>query len=353
MQRFVALVKAAGTPVSYIFRPWPTLWYELAYLTERSVSEPQVHQAKTTELVAVRARYHDNSTGSGHYVWAFAVHDDLIHGVGSTEPVRAGRERTEYFTPGTWILNHQVPGFDETSQTVSLLAGSPTTVTWNKAVAGPSSQLTSTDPHRGRGVWRDSHQLVAMPPMFSDSAGRPRVPWSGPATGSITLYRDGQQIGTEPNPGFALFPLPDDAANYRLVAEAVVAPGSSILSTKVTAAWTFRSSVADEGKPMPLLTVRFDPTVNLRNEAPAGPFSFPAYLSRQDGGVVKATSFTVEVSYDDGETWGPATVNPDGDHYQVTVQNPGTGYAALRAEASDPDGNTVEQTVLRGYAIGR
>ena len=104
---------------------------------------------------------------------------------------------------------------------------------------------------------------------------------------------------------------------------------------------------------VPLLTVRFDPTVNLRNEAPAGPFSFPAYLSRQDGGVVKATSFTVEVSYDDGETWGPATVNPDGDHYQVTVQNPGTGYAALRAEASDPDGNTVEQTVLRGYAIGR
>ncbi|MET7971334.1 S8 family serine peptidase [Micromonospora sp. NPDC005305] len=353
MQRFVALVKAAGTPVSYVFRPWPALRYELAYLTERKVSEPQVHQAKTAGLVAVRARYHDNSADSRHVVQAFAVYDDLMVGVGSFEPVRAGQERTEYFTPGTWNLNHQVATFDGTSQTVSLRAGYRATVTWNKAVAGPSWQLTSTDPHSGQGVWRDRRLLVAMPPMFSDPAGRPRVPWSGLATGSITLYRDGQQVGTEPDPGFALFPLPDDAASYRLVAEATVAPGSATLSTKVSAAWTFRSSVADEGKPVPLLTVRFDPAVDLRNRAPAGKFSFPAYVSQQGGGATRATSFTVDVSYDDGKTWRPTLVTADGDHYQVTTQNPVTGYATLRAKATDANGNTVEQTVLRGYAIGR
>ena len=50
--------------------------------------------------------------------------------------------------------------------------------------------------------------------------------------------------------------------------------------------------------------------------------------------------------------WRPAAVRADSGHYQVEVQNPSSGYATLRARATDAAGNSVEQTVVRAFAIG-
>lgn len=61
----------------------------------------------------------------------------------------------------------------------------------------------------------------------------------------------------------------------------------------------------------------------------------------------------VDVSYDDGRTWHEAAVKRAGSQWTVTVHHPVSGHAALRAKVTDVDGNTVEHTVLRAYAIGR
>jgi hypothetical protein len=76
-----------------------------------------------------------------------------------------------------------------------------------------------------------------------------------------------------------------------------------------------------------------------------------ALPERQDGKTT-ITSYAVDVSYDDGATWLPTTVTPTGDHWTVSATHPNTGYASLRARATDADGNTVNQTVLRAYQIG-
>jgi len=61
----------------------------------------------------------------------------------------------------------------------------------------------------------------------------------------------------------------------------------------------------------------------------------------------------VNASYDDGKTWQPATVVSDGAKWKVTVNHPATkgGYVSLRVTAEEPNGNSVEQTVIRAYQL--
>jgi hypothetical protein len=66
----------------------------------------------------------------------------------------------------------------------------------------------------------------------------------------------------------------------------------------------------------------------------------------EDTGEV--TSPTVEVSFDDGETWRRAPVLTG----HVFRWHPrGEGFVSLRATATDTAGNTVEQTAIRAYGI--
>ncbi|MEV4658782.1 S8 family serine peptidase [Micromonospora sp. NPDC049301] len=354
-QRFATLVKAGETTASYTSRPETASRYELAYGVQRQVTSPQVHRPRTRELAAVRTTYHDNGPDSVRYFGAVTPFFGTSLSAGWTLPVRVPQERTEYFTPGTWELDLGWRGGDMLRDTLHLAAGRDHRLAWNKAVAGPTFRGTTwTQDGERRWAWRKDGAIDVILPMYGDAAGRPRqpFPYDGTDTGSISLYRNGALVRTEPVPDAARFDVPDEPATYRLVAETSRAGEWWPLWAKVSAAWNFRSSVADEAAALPLLTARFDPAVNVRNQASGGKFTFPAYVERQGADGVTVASFTVDVSYDDGGTWQPATVTRAGDHWAVSVTNPGTGYASLRARAADTDGNTVEQTSLRAYQIG-
>jgi hypothetical protein len=124
------------------------------------------------------------------------------------------------------------------------------------------------------------------------------------------------------------------------------------LSTKVAASWTFRSSAEQEGAALPLLTVRFDPAVDVRNRMPGGASKIPVSVERQEDKHPKVTELAVEVSYDDGDHWQAAPVSRTDDHWTITLRQPKAGFVSLRAKAVDDAGNTVNQTVIRGYEIG-
>jgi hypothetical protein len=62
-------------------------------------------------------------------------------------------------------------------------------------------------------------------------------------------------------------------------------------------------------------------------------------------------SLTVQVSYDDGETWQRVVPRRTGSDWLALVQNPDRGFVSLRAVAVDADGNSVDQTIIRAYRI--
>ncbi|MCW6008146.1 S8 family serine peptidase [Micromonospora sp. CPCC 205371] len=343
--RFAALVKAGATRVSYTSRPLSASRYEMAYAVQGQVTTAQVHRPRTRDLVAVRTAYHDNVADSRRYFAATTTIHGAPLGGGWTEVTKAPQERIEYFTPGTWEL--QSNGYwgprDSMDETVRLEAGREYRIVWNKAVSGPAF------PDGSWAVRRDGALDVTLP-MYSDGAGRPRVPFDWDTdTGSIKLYRDGNLVGEEPVPHHARFAVPPEQTTYRLEATTSRSVDWWPLSTSVSAAWTFRSSAAGEGAALPLLTVRFDPAVDLRNRAPGGrAYGFPATVS---GTGARVTSLAVDVSYDDGRTWTPAAVTRSGGRWAVAVTHPASGYASLRARATDADGNAVVQTILRAYAL--
>ncbi len=354
--RFVAHARTEGATASYVSTPLSTLRYELAYGVEGQVTTPQVHRPRTRDLAEVRTAYHDNAPGEVRVAANMRFFGGSL-GATYAAGTASQQVRKEYFTPGTWLLQWNLAWRGSLTDTRTFVAGKRHEIAWNKAVAGPSLRgltVTYSGEEPRPWVWRRNGVIDMALPMYGDAAGRPRS--SGAmrgVTGSISLYRGDTLVGTTPDPTWATFPVPDEDGTYRLVAESNRAGDENWpLWTTIGADWTFRSSSAGDAKALPLLTARFDPAVDIRNRAPGGRrFSFPAYVERQDGAAT-VTAFTVEVSYDDGRTWQPATTRRTGDHWTVGVSHPATGHASLRATATDSDGNSVRQTVLRAYEIG-
>lgn len=75
-------------------------------------------------------------------------------------------------------------------------------------------------------------------------------------------------------------------------------------------------------------------------------FAVPVWTS------TTATSVRVEVSYDDGRTWHRAAVRGSGDRWTASVLHPRSGHASVRMTVVDPQGNRLEQTVIRAYELG-
>nr|WP_243859869.1 S8 family serine peptidase [Amycolatopsis arida] len=355
-ERFATYARTAGATASYANRPFTDLRYELAYGVEGQVTTPQVHRPKTRDLTEVRTAYHDNAPGAVHF-WAAWRFFGTTVGSLYLQPAASGQVRTEYFTPGTWDLLWSSARRGELTDTREFAARGRHAIAWNKAVAGPSLRgltMTYIGEEPRPWAWRKDDVFDLSLPMYGDAAGRPRqLRTADGVTGSISLYQGGTLVRTVPDPTRATIPVPSEDGAYRLVAESHRADESWPLWTKVSAEWTFHSSAAGDRKALPLLNARLAPDVDVHNRAPGNrAFTFPAYVERQDGDA-NVTKLTVEVSYDDGSTWRQARVRSRGDHWTVLVKHPATGYASLRATATDTDGNTVRQTVLRAYQIGK
>jgi hypothetical protein len=202
-------------------------------------------------------------------------------------------------------------------------------------------------------VGRAGDELQAFVPLFGDRAGRAGASAGG---AQLKLYRDGVEIpASEQGLGSAVFPVPAERGRYRL--EATAERGAPYtLSTRVAGVWEFDSAHGDRAVvPLPLSAVRFTPRLDANQSAPAGrSFAIPVSVQTQAGSDAGDNrTLTVEVSYDDGATWTPAQLRHEHGRTTVVVNHPaGAGYVSLRAKATDTQGNTVEQTIVRAYRRG-
>ncbi|MEU0534445.1 S8 family serine peptidase [Amycolatopsis tolypomycina] len=221
---------------------------------------------------------------------------------------------------------------------------------WNTGVFGPAFPPYPGSPAEWAGRTGDTVYFDLWP--FGDSS-------SGHYGQSVTdsaetvLYRGTERIGSQPWVGYHEFDVPPGESPYRLHSEAVRS-GSAELSTKVTADWTFRSGTVPgaEVRPIPLMAVRFTPWLDDHNRAPGGvPFVVPVRVEHTDQ-QARITSLTVRVSYDDGGTWQAVPVWRGDGQWLAGLRHPaGAAFVSLRATAIDSAGNTVDQTIIRGYRL--
>lgn len=196
------------------------------------------------------------------------------------------------------------------------------------------------------GTWgaRLDNQVEVRLPLLSDGSGNAGVPVAE-GNGRTTLHRGDELIGEFPQAGMGQFVLPAEPGRYRLSTEL---NRESELSSHISGTWTFESAPTDTVEPLPLSAVRFTPEVDDSGSAVRGKQEVPVFLQGHEGKPVPAQELSVEVSYDEGTDWNPARV-VDG---KIVLNHPdGAQSVSLRANATDEQGNTVEQTVIKAYTL--
>ncbi len=217
---------------------------------------------------------------------------------------------------------------------------------------------------------RDADELFFWLEDLGDSAaghyGAFDTRWENSAT---RLYRDGSLVISRRTARGVLEAVPA-ASTYRLEVDSFSdAPWSWGWKTK--SAWTFSSAAPSRPSALPswyecgvgrgrdcaylpLLFARYDMPLDALNRAPAGrSFSFDLSVSGQAyAPAPRLKSVGLEVSYDDGKTWRPASLRGSAGDYRVTVQHPKTApFVSLRLRAEDRSGNVLTQEVTRAYKL--
>ncbi|HEY7595584.1 MAG TPA: S8 family peptidase [Actinophytocola sp.] len=216
---------------------------------------------------------------------------------------------------------------------------------YGRAVFGPG--LPPTEFPWG---YRIGDDLGVSIPMFTDAGGNSG--YSVVDSAATRLYRGEELVGETAEPGFGEFTgLPAGAADYRLTTELTRAAPFD-LATSISAEWTFRSSHVDGEEPaaLALNTVHFTPVLDEQDSAKRGkPFLVPLVLQDETGAYSRPRRVTVEASYDEGETWQrvPVLLN-----LVAALNHPAAAESvSLRVSASDRDGNTVKETLIRAYKL--
>jgi subtilisin family serine protease len=319
--------------------------YHLAWFVEGAFPTGFHRTAARRDLATVRADHAaqaDGSTGSKAVVGA-----DPDLGASTLTvftPIDAPLTRTEYLNTDDgleWLsLFDEVVSTDVGAQAVVQLDGEPTAYQrgrgydqrWNYGVFGPAPAVS-----------RSGDVLQIAPRLYGDAAGHVGT---APATGTVSVFRNGEPLATEPLTRSVSVPVPPEPADYR-VELAAVRIGPAPLSGQTTVAWEFRSGPADAG-PLPVSVVRFSPNLAPDNTVRAGgrPLLVPVSVDTA-GSAGELASLTVEVSFDDGATWedGPVIAG----RYVLVHHPSGDGFVSLRATATDAESNRVEQTIVRAY----
>jgi subtilisin family serine protease len=260
--------------------------------------------------------------------------------------------RVDYVSPdGVWVESGGgVLGeaFVEPSQRYA--AGSRQEKSWARQPLRPDwfGGGTSQSPCMPAPVTRTSGLLSVSLVELTDQHDRftclgrwPGSEWVDNTKRAMTLYRDGQVVGTHAGAS-GDFPMARRAATYRLAYD-LDAGAVLSMSTKVSTAWTFRSSAPSgtASVPVPLLSV--DYAFGQRAE----------FTVRQAPGTAtqKVTGFTAWTSTDDGATWTPMTVcRVARNRFAAELPAVAAGQpVSLRVTATADGGSALEQTIIRAY----
>ncbi|MEU4242540.1 S8 family serine peptidase [Actinoplanes sp. NPDC026619] len=317
-----------------------------------------VTAAEQTRLARIDQHFHRLDMAdavTGHKRYGLSPEGEFL-AENSTESVSG--DRTDYVTPGfAWIdeafwndtvtqegIAHYAPG----SRQEKTWVRQPLRSDWFDDPAGSPSGCEPAAPSRTSGnihlelvTLTDEHQRFdCLSGGFGLDIDR-----------KLTLTRNGRLVGTATD-SIADFPVPRDAANYRLTYD-VDASAAIPVSTRISTAWTFRSAgPAGTGTiPLPLLSVDYRLPLDAANQPlPSGSATF---VVRQAHGVrnQQVNDFAVSTSLDGGTTWQSAPVSKvAAGEFRADLPKPAADSAvSLRVTAAGSAGSGIDQTIIDAY----
>ena len=179
---------------------------------------------------------------------------------------------------------------------------------------------------------------------------------SGSNETTMELYEDGRLLASD-DQAWGTYTATSARADYRLELDVARTKDPQwAYSTTTNTTWEFGSARPGNGSAdLPLLEVDYDVPVDLANTARGGRFErlgfSVGYAGRPDR-AARLRDLDAWISYDDGGTWQRLHTSALGSSRSAIVWHPREGgFASLRVRATDRDGNSIEQTVVRAYGI--
>ncbi|MET8912712.1 S8 family serine peptidase [Micromonospora sp. NPDC004551] len=345
--------------------------YEVVRALPSGIPPNLSHQVTASELATfarIDQRFHrldkpGSTTGHQRYAWT-ADHLNVLDSYTENVPTN----RVDYLSPGFFyddeaFYSDPNNDYDAVTQEAhrQYAPGSRHTKTWVRQPLrpdwydDPATSLSACQPKPIRRTRGNLHvhlvELADQHQRFDCLGGFDE--FEEPAKRKLTLYRDGRLVG-EHTASSGDFTIPQQAGEYRLTHE-LDASGVLPVSTKVSTAWTFRSTGPSDlsSVPVPLLSVDYALPLDAANHPTGGTAGFTVH---QAHGVAKqrVTGFELWTSTDDGITWQPMSVRAgdDGD-VTATLPRPAAGQAvSLRVKVTADGGSGIDQTIIRAYRAG-
>ncbi|WP_406343334.1 S8 family peptidase [Streptomyces sp. NBC_01578] len=340
-------LKLGGTEISpYV--------YDLLFAESGAISADQTYKLDQTNLVKQKVRYHAARADEISYDRLHTFRPWQLFSIDTGQYLYTGTERTEYHLadPDTRVWHNADPAYDAQQGQWSHLrtydkAGTEPAEDWFRQVVRPA-----TDNEYGLSE-RTGDKLTFTVAELSDSTpGHYGYVDGTQATSKGTLYADGAPVGDAAYGGWGAFDVPAAEASYRFVLDTRRTADWAPYSTSTHTEWSFTSAHTAETTALPLLSVDYDVKgLDLLNRA-AGPELTLGLSVRNQVGSIEAHDLKAWASYDDGTSWKEVKVIHDKGGYLADIKNAkGAKFVSLRVQASDQDGNTIDQTVLRAYDV--
>ena len=312
------------------------------------------YRPKKSDLARIDSRF-GGTAGTTGDEGRYDMQDFDQFGVALQTIQALGTTRTDWVTPGGerfgWYDQADSPALQERSLITSPAKGSRTQSDWFLAAFRPRLNESQGLPDR-------QGDFVSLNvPGWGDSGpghdGFDQNLWGeGDALHeTVTLYQGATDLGSTVYQQLNLDLPSSDPLPYRLVAEtsqSSVLPNSPASRTE----WDFTSG--NGYVTLPLIQLDYDLATDLNGDvARSGTITLTASHLAGVTGAGTIDGATLQVSYDDGSDWVPATLREQADgSWTASFKAPKpAAFLSLRATAKDDAGNAVSQTVLRAYGV--
>ncbi|MFD3660745.1 S8 family serine peptidase [Streptomyces sp. NPDC058659] len=337
--------------------------YDLSEGHPGAIGKDLVFRPEEDELATIRSTFYAPTKRKelgGEF--RYSITDTFPIGFGFKEWIAFPTERTEYVSTGTGQRWHESvdlgDSLEERGGTPSYGGGSRVDLDWFGPVWHPWLGTGL-----GWGQQRSGNDLRFNTPGWGDSGtdhtGFGNV-WNDPTMNQYTeVYVDGVRVDRKKSSGAYAWDAPAQEATYKVVTDTTLDPARWRLATKGHTEWTFRSAEtpADRITYLPMLNLGFDLDTDLDGDVRAGgKLSVRTFAEYVEGaaGTGTITGGTLDVSYDEGKTWTKVALKPSwrGASWSGELRIPsGAASVSLRAGASDDQGGTVTQELIRALGV--
>lgn len=366
--------------------------YNLMFIGPAGVIPSLRWTVSAASLASVTEHYFQEVPGHGQ-VYGSSLYPPLGIGVGVPAPVRMPGEQVEYLTANPDVAYqfgyYQFTNFSVGGQGDALFTvrpGQHLTEDWNTGPLHPQPAVQRLSGSLGHlyavipTAYRAGNKLTLTPNAFSDNVpghtggGYFDYPGSGvKISGHYAVYQNGALIAhgnpVSENPvlGLPAVTLSPRPSVIRFELSAVRRGARFPLSSSSDTVWTWRSAprsgatlpptwacgfTGQHCAVQPMMTLNYE-VHGLRPDESTASGRQVIGLSVghiEPGPGIRVTHASMQVSFDGGHTWQPATVTPAGPgQFTVSFTAPAGVQVSLRTSATDAAGGSITETIQDGY----